>query len=80
MTDAPVSDPQRRILGALAAGPATLAGLRLAFPPDDAHARALPSMGESDPLGEQLTDLVLRGLVIDDDGRYRLGGTAAVTG
>jgi hypothetical protein len=66
------TDAQQRILGVLVRGPATLARIRSAFPAGDAHARALPSMGEPDPLGEELTALVLRGLVLDEDGTYRL--------
>lgn len=63
---------QDRILDRLRRGPATLADLRAVFEPDDAHARALPSMGEEDPFGQELTALVVAGAVLDDDGRYRL--------
>lgn len=69
-----MSPVQQAILDRLAEGPATLAGLRAALPLDDVHARALPSMGESDPFGEQLAALVLDGAVLDDQGRYRLPG------
>jgi hypothetical protein len=65
-------DARRVVLDRLARGPATLADLRAAFPPDAAHARALPSMGEPDPFGELLTDLVAAGEVREADGRYRL--------
>ena len=61
-----------RILDRLAAGPATLADLRSAFEAHEAEARALPSMGEEDPFGVQLTALVNEGRVLDEDGRYRL--------
>lgn len=63
---------EQLILERLAIGPATLAQLRAAFPADDTHARALPSMGEEDPFGVILTALVVGGSVFDDDGRYRL--------
>ena len=66
---------EQRILDRLAVGPATLAQLRAGFATDDAHARALPSMGEEDPFGLVLTALVVDGTVIDDDGRYRLPST-----
>lgn len=64
-----------RILGRLAAGPATLADLRAAMPDDGPHRRALPSMGEEDPFGAVLTALVVADRVIDDAGRYRLPST-----
>lgn len=67
-----MAEVEQLILDRLAAGPATLAQLRAAFPADDAHARALPSMGEEDPFGQVLTRLVNGGRVLDDDGRYRL--------
>ena len=63
---------QRAMLDRLRHGPATLAELRAALPADDPHARALPSMGEPDPFGEQLTSLVQAGHVLDEQGRYRL--------
>lgn len=71
------SDVQRAVLHRLAAGPATLAGLRAALPADDLHARALMSMGEPDPFGEEVAALVRDGAVIDDEGRYRLADGAA---
>jgi hypothetical protein len=60
-----------RILARLARGPATLAQLRAALPEDDLDRRALPSMGEEDPFGLVLTELVNTGRVVDDDGVYR---------
>jgi len=66
------SDVQQRILERLRAGPATLAGLRAALPDGDVHARALMSMGEPDPFGEELAQLVREGAVLDEQGRYRL--------
>lgn len=61
------------ILARLRLGPATLADLRAALPPDDLDRRALPSMGEPDPFGAVVSDLVDSGAVVDEDGRYRAG-------
>lgn len=82
MTTAPeagdaLSDRQRRMLRALHGGSTTLAGLRATLPAADPHAVALPSMGEPDPFGEELADLIVRGWVADDDGRYSLAETGA---
>lgn len=62
------------ILARLAIGPATLAQLRAALPPDDLDRKALPTMGEEDPFGVLLTALVNDGVVEDRDGRYSLPG------
>lgn len=67
-----MSDTEQHILERLARGATTLAGLRAALPPEDLDRKALPTMGEPDPFGEILTDLVNRGIVLDTDGRYRL--------
>jgi hypothetical protein len=67
-----VSDTEGHVLARLALGPATLAGLRAALPPEDLDQQALPTMGEPDPFGEVVTGLVNRGLVADADGVYRL--------
>lgn len=67
-----MADTERHILARLARGPATIAGLREALPPEDLDRKALPTMGESDPFGEILTDLVNRGAVVDANGLYRL--------
>jgi len=67
-----MSDTERHVLARLALGPATLAGLRAALPPEDLDRRALPTMGEPDPFGALVADLVNRGIVLDEDGRYRL--------
>lgn len=75
-----LSDRQRRMLRALYGGSTTLAGLRAALPAEDPHAIALPSMGEPDPFGEELTDLIVRGWVADDDGWYSLAETDATVG
>ncbi len=66
------TETERHILARLAAGPATLADLRAALPPDDLDRKALPTMGESDPFGEVLSALVNSGAVVDADGTYRL--------
>lgn len=60
------------MLARLALGPATLAQLRDALPPEDLDRRALPTMGEEDPFAVVLTALVNEGRVLDDDGRYAL--------
>lgn len=70
---------QRAVLDRLAQGPATLAGLRAALPEDDVHARALMSMGEPDPFGEEVAALVRDGSVRDEQGTYSLGDGAAGT-
>lgn len=70
---------QQAVLDRLAAGPATLAGLRAALPADDVHARALMSMGEPDPFGEEVASLVRDGVVLDEQGVYRLPGAAPGT-
>ena len=62
------------ILDRLRSGPATLADLRAALPTDDHAARALPSMGEPDPFGTAVGELVTEGAVLDEEGRYRLPG------
>lgn len=67
-----MSDTERHVIERLQRGPATLAGLRAALPPEDLDRKALPTMGESDPFGELVTDLVNRGVVLDADGLYRL--------
>lgn len=66
------SPAQRRVLDRLAAGSATLADLRAALPAGDVEATASPSMGEEDPFGAAVTALVREGLVVDEEGRYRL--------
>lgn len=68
---------QRAVLDRLALGSATLAGLRAALPADDVHARALMSMGEPDPFGEEVAALVRDGSVVDEQGVYRLGDATA---
>ena len=68
---------QRAVLQRLAEGPATLAGLRAALPADDVHARALMSMGEPDPFGDEVAALVQGGQVLDEQGVYSLGGATA---
>jgi hypothetical protein len=67
-----MSATERHVLERLAIGPAALAGLRAALPPEDLDRKALPTMGEPDPFGEIVTDLVNRGVVLDGDGLYRL--------
>ncbi|WP_375407392.1 hypothetical protein [uncultured Amnibacterium sp.] len=67
-----MSGTEQRILARLALGATTLAGLRAALPPEDLDRTALPTMGEPDPFGEILTDLVNRGVVLDGNGLYRL--------
>ena len=63
------------MLQALHSGSSTLAGLRAALPLDDAQATAIPSMGEDDEFGAELSDLVARGWVADADGWYALAGS-----
>jgi hypothetical protein len=67
-----VAEAERRILDRLAVGPATLAQLRAALPPEDLDRRALPSMGEPDPFGDVVARLVAAGAVADADGVYSL--------
>ena len=67
-----MSDAEQHVLARLALGPATLAGLRAALPAADLDRKALPSMGEPDPFGAIVADLVNSGQVLDEDGRYRL--------
>jgi hypothetical protein len=64
---------EAHILARLALGPATLAQLRAALPPEDLDRRALPTMGEEDPFGQMVNGLVNAGRLVDDDGLYRLG-------
>ncbi|MFD1720064.1 hypothetical protein [Amnibacterium endophyticum] len=71
-----MSPVQRAVLRRLEQGPATLAGLRAAFPDGSAESRALMSMGEEDPFGRELVGLVADGLVVEHDGRYRLADPA----
>ncbi len=61
---------EAHILARLALGPATLAQLRAALPPDDLDRKALPTMGEEDPFGQVVSGLVNAGAVVDDDGVY----------
>ena len=72
-----MSPAQRAVVARLEAGPATLADLRAAFPPGSAESRALMSMGEEDPFGAQLVELLDRGVVAEHEGRYRLAGRSA---
>jgi hypothetical protein len=65
-----VADTARHVLARLEAGPATLADLRAALPPEDLDRKALPTMGEEDPFGAVVTGLVDSGLVLEQDGRY----------
>ena len=67
-----MSDTARHVLARLERGPATLADLRASLPAADLDRTALPTMGESDPFGELVTDLVNRGVVSDADGVYRI--------
>jgi hypothetical protein len=66
------TEVERSVLERLARGPATLAGLRGALPAEDLDRRALPSMGEPDPFGAVVAELVNRGAVHDRDGVYSL--------
>ena len=70
---------QRAVLRRLAEGPATLAGLRAALPEGDVHARALMSMGEPDPFGEEVAALVRDGAVLDEQGVYSLRSPSTIT-
>ena len=65
------SDVADHVVDRLRRGPATLAGLRAALPPEDLDRKALPSMGEPDPFGAVVADLVNSGAVLDEDGLYR---------
>jgi hypothetical protein len=64
-------DVAGHILARLRLGPATLADLRAALPLEDLDRKALPSMGETDPFGAVVADLIGSGAVVDEDGRYR---------
>ena len=68
-------DVAERVLARLRLGPATLADLRAALPPEDLDRKALPSMGEPDPFGAVVAGLVNAGEVTDADGLYRLART-----
>ena len=58
------------VLDRLARGPATLADLRAALSADDGDRRALPSMGERDPFGDLVAELVDTGRIRESEGRY----------
>lgn len=66
------ADVTDHLLARLRRGPATLADLRAALPPDDLDRKALPTMGEVDPFGTLVTALVHDGTVLEVDGLYRL--------
>jgi hypothetical protein len=68
-------DVAGQVLARLRLGPATLADLRAALPLEDLDRRALPSMGEPDPFGAVVAELVNSGAVTDADGVYRLTRT-----